>query len=68
MPTMSSSGVPRSSESSESPEAEGPVIYESTGGVDWGDDDDMDFEPASESMEESLLGESDLDETEYYGG
>jgi len=64
---MSSPGISRGTESSESPEAGGNVIYESPGGVDWEDDDDMDFEPASESMEESLPGESDFDETEYYG-
>ncbi|GAB7353573.1 hypothetical protein MBLNU459_g4000t2 [Dothideomycetes sp. NU459] len=40
-------------------------MYEPAGDVDWEDDDDIEYEPASESIDESL-GESDLEETEYY--
>lgn len=63
---MSSPGVYRSDESSDTSDLDQVAIYGPAGDVGWEDDDDMEYEPASESVDESL-GESDLDETEYYG-
>lgn len=62
---MSGSDTSRDIES-QSPDVERVLVYEALGDGVWEDDDDMEYEPASESMGESL-GESDLDETEYYG-
>lgn len=63
---MSSPGLPSDSQSVGSSDMDPVIIYEPAGDVNWDDDDDMDFEPASESVDEPL-GESDLDDTEFYG-
>lgn len=63
---MSSPGFLGSDESSDASDLDQVGVYEPTGNIGWEDDDDMEYEPASESVDESL-GESDLDETEYYG-
>lgn len=63
---MSSPAPSGSAQSSGLSDGEQDVVYMPAGDVYWEDDDDMDYEHASESLEESL-GESDFDETEYYG-
>jgi len=65
---MSSPSPAYDAESDQLPSEDENLLYVPAEFLDGEDDDDMDFEPASESIGESF-GESDLeDTTEYYGG
>ena len=55
--------MPFGAESSESPDSSTEGLYVPSS---WDDDDDIDYEPADESLGESHDG-SDMDETVFYG-